>query len=633
MTLNIRKILLISLGFYGTALVAKEPKTSVKVKDIEFKVSGKLDTVTTSDLYASLLNHGVHNDKTIATKTTADVVFDVNSKSTKLRLSPRAKAVWGNDKQLTTKSADLKDVHAVSLGHSHKIPARMIWMREAWAELNLTEIFGMDIPKQTFTIGSFPFSLGRGIVLGDAYSVSPASLGFYSDASVDQYAFGAKFSGDLRKDFISYDLYTAVLENKSTSISETSEQTLAQAFGKKSDPARGFGKINWVGAARLNITPLDVDGTKLKLEPYIMHNSAPEQMVEFASDASSKLTTFGAAADFTWNRFELNLEGALNTGKQKVLGWDRNRIEKLNRGGYVVFAYSNIYDTDPNTTTVTDANKVLYDTSNSAQVSAINAVNRSESSNGTLVAGTAVYNGLTRFRAPYENKYKGFMAVADLGYWVYKNDLKVAVAGGIASGDRNPNVNLADPLEPKIDGTYEGFLGLQEVYGGKQVVSAFVMGAGKLVRPLSAPNSGDQFADVVNGFNNLRFGGVSCKYEPKDRARKLKINPNLLAYWQDDATNKFDLTTGLSSAELANKFLGTELNLIVAVGLTEDVTANFSGAVFFPGKHYDDIKGKPFNAAQRKALDAANLTSIPSNLPVISSDRAYSINLGLCYAF
>ena len=122
-----------------------------------------------------------------------------------------------------------------------------------------------------------------------------------------------------------------------------------------------------------------------------------------------------------------------------------------------------------------------------------------------------------------------------------------------------------DPNNSKIDGTYDGFIPLQEVYSGKQVKSAFVMGAGKLKRPLFIPETGDQFAEVVNGFSNLRFVGFGSEYKEKFDLYGIKFQPNLLVYWQEDATNKFDLTTGKSSHELAHKFLGTEGNIFYYV--------------------------------------------------------------------
>lgn len=616
----------------GSSICAEKKKLSFQREDIEGTLSGRFNTSTNFDT-GSLLNRDVyHIDKVFATKTTVNLQGKLKTPKITSYVDVKSSALWGNNRQISTSDTTIKDVDAVSLEHGHVIVERMIWLKEAWVELDLVNMFSLNLSDQKFIIGSFPFSVGRGISLGDAYSVSPTTLGFYNDSSIDQYAFGAKLSGVLSKDFLTYDMYGAVLENKSTSTSEVAAQIYTQAYGRKSNPARGFGAINWLFAGRLKATPLKTENAKLLFEPYVLHNSAPEQTVEFTADASSKLTTIGMAVDLEWDRVEVSFEAATNIGKQKVLGWDRNKIEKANRNGYMVFVYSDIYDVDPNTNTVTGANKVLYDTSNSAQKNAINNVNRNADSNGTLVAGTTVYNGLSRFRNPYENKYGGFMAVLDLGLWMYKKDFKMAVAGGIASGDRNPNVNLTDPNESNVDGTYDGFLGLQELYRGNKVKSAFVM-QGKLKRPLSAPNTGNQFASLTSGFNNIIYTGCSGKYEPENLKRKLSIQPNMLAYWQSAATNKFDITTGLSSTELADKFLGTEFNILSSIGLSENVEVAASGAVFFPGAHYKDIKGKPFNAAQRKALNDYNETSLPGVLPVLGSDPGYSFILGVTYTF
>lgn len=601
-------------------------------EQVSLVVSGKIDTTTLSDIHADLLNKSIKADKTFALKTTFDINFDIISPFVSARISPRNKAVWGNDKQNSTVYVDIKDVNAVSLGHNHKIPARIIWVREGWIALDYAKLFAMDLESQIFTVGAFPFSVGRGISLGDAYSVNPASLGFFSDNIVDQYAFGAKFSGSFLKNFLTYDLYGAMLENKATSVSETTAQTQSQAYGKKSNPARGFGKINWLGVARYKITPLKTETSSLVFEPYVVYNSAPEQTIEFTADASSKLTTVGFACDVKITNFEFGWEAAFNRGSQKVQGWDRNKIEKINRGGYAVYVYNHVYDVDPNIVTVTDANKVLYDPSNAAQNNAINNVTRTGTSNGSAISGTALYNGLSRFRDPYENKYHGYMAVADIAYKITPS-VKIAMTGGIASGDKNPNANLLDPYDANVDGTYDGFIPLQEVYSGKQVKSAFVMGAGKLKRPLSAPNTGDQFAQVVNGFSNLKFLGFGSEYKVKFSIRGFKLQPNLLAYWEENATNKFDIATGLSLNEPAHKFLGTEGNIFITVDLSDEITLKLSGAVFKPGQHYYDIKGKPMNAAQRKIINAYNSTSIADSIPVLSTDNAYSFTVGMTYSF
>ena len=56
--------------------------------------------------------------------------------------------------------------------------------------------------NHSFTVGAFPFELGRGISLGAAYAIGPGPLGFYSDGMIDQFAFGFKFSGEIVPDVL-----------------------------------------------------------------------------------------------------------------------------------------------------------------------------------------------------------------------------------------------------------------------------------------------------------------------------------------------------------------------------------------------------------------------------------------------
>lgn len=629
---NATRLLFLCL-FLSKSICAKTPSLSFDQGDIKGSVGGKFNTTTVFDV-GSLLNKEAYEvDKSLATKTTINLQGSLETPQTKMYTDIKSSALWGNNRQLKTAKAVIKNVNAVSLEHDHLIVERMIWVKEAWLELKLKDIFSLNLPDHTFKIGSFPFSVGRGIALGSAYSVSPTALGFYSDTSVDQYAFGAKISGTVKKDFLTYDIYAAVLENNNTSTSETATQTQIQSFDGKNSPYRGFGAINWILSGRMQCVPLKGENKELKFEPYIVYNDAPEQKVEFIADASSKLTTFGMAVDLDWDRMEASFEGAFNRGRQKVKGWDRNRIEQINRDGVLTFVYSDVYTAAPTSAT---AVKVVYDASSDAvikaQNTAVNNVTPSSSSNSVAIAGTTFFNGVSRFRDAYSNKYSGFMLVGDVGFWLYKKDFKVAAAAGVASGDRNPNVNLADPNEPNVDGDYAGFLGLQEIYRGTQVKSAFVM-SGKLKRPLSSPNTGDQFAALASGFNNIIYAGFSGKFAPKDWTQKVSIHPNVLGYWQHAATTKFDKSTGLSSADLADKFLGTEFNVLSSYQLSKDVEIGLKGAVFVPGKHYNDIEGKPFTAAQQKALRAANSTSQPGTLPVLGTDPGYTIACELTYTF
>ena len=605
--------------------------------DIKASVSGKIGNTSGLDIHAYLLNKDVPQDKAYATRTVFDLALNMETEKIKSKVGIRSKQAWGSAKVCTTTTSQLKDVDYLDDGHSHVLSQRVLWVKEAYVETNLAKIFNQDDDvRQSFTIGAFPYELGLyGISLGNVFSVNPTTLGFYADALTDQYAFGAKYTTGLIIPWLSQDFYVSIAENKSTSPSETFAQTQAQAFGKKSNPSRGFGKINFIFATAVNANPIKTDEVDLIFQPYFLYNHAPEQNIEFPGDSSSKLYTTGLASSCNFDCIEFSCEGALNFGHQKVQGWDRNVIKKINKNGYAAYVYSDIYNV--NTSIVTPAsngsNNVLYDSANSSQKTAVNNVDQSTSSNGQQVGALGIYNSLTRFRPAYTNTYGGYMVVGDISYWLHKQDLKMSYGAGVASGDFKPNANLTDPLSSKVDGTYDGFIGLQQVYAGKTVKSVFLMGAGKVNRPLTSPGLSDGFAYVADGFNNIIYSGFSLNYSPKSWERSFSLNPNVLMYWAHAKTNKFDITLGSTINELASKRLGVEGNFIVNVGLTDDLVIEFMGAVFVPGQHYKDIQGTPFTAAQRKILDASDPTAIPDNLPVLWSDNAYTFSLAMNYSF
>lgn len=616
-------------------IAAKQQKIEWVFGDRKFSMGGVLQTETGFTARSYLLNKNIPDDKIFVVKTKFDWTLDVIDPVSEMKVTLRNKAVWGSSKGLGTSFVYVPDIDASSsFGHRHDVPARMMWIREGWIKLDLTKLLAMDLPKQEFKIGSFSFYLGRGISLGDAYAVSPASLGFFQDFSVDQFAYGALLSGNLgSSSFLSYDAYVALLENKSTSISETLAQTQAAEFGRQNNPIRGFGVINWVFAARLKFDPLKDDNFTWHFEPYAMHNSAPEQKVEFLGDSQSSLGTIGMAMEFASNIFEFGFDAATNLGQQQIKGWDRNKIQKVNRQGISTFVYSDIYTVDPTTTVVTSADKAIYDPSNKAQVVAVNKVPRSPEENGQAIAGTTVYNGLTRFRPAFTNKYKGYMFVADAGMWLLPKRVMFSVGGGLSSGDINPNANIDDPQDEHVDGIYEGFIPLQEVYTGDRIRSTYVLGGGGLNRLLPAPNSGNRYSSVVDAFTNIIFVGASTRIITSFWGKPVVIQPNVLSYTSDVGTNKFDRDLGKTIDEPAGRHLGVEFNMFSTIDFTDALKSTFVWIVFVPGQQYKDTKGRPFSADQRKILDNFAGKRLPDDVPLLSSDTVFGASWLLAYSF
>jgi hypothetical protein len=550
-----------------------------------------------------------------------------------LYVSMRNKGIWGNPNSLVpTTRAFTKILKSVTGLHAHAVPRMMFWMREVWMRLDASKIMGLGLPNEhTFTLGAFPFELGRGISLGDAYAVSQEILGFYTDNSIDQYAFGGKLSGDIIPDKLGYDVYVGLLQNRTSGFGDTSEESKVSLYNGLSNGVRGFGVVNFVAAGRFNI---DIFNNKrfgsLHLEPYGLYNSDPEQRIIFPGDANGKLGTLGLACEYKGGRFELGFDYAQNLGRQMVRGVDRNVVQLENRLGVVNEVNSQVLQGSPTSrrkALVTPDAEALIKASRADEILGVNKQAQNGESIGFCAdQNTELFNSAIRFRDPYLNTYQGWMFVTDAALWVYKKDLQVAVTAGVASGDENPNTEV-------IDGTYTGFIPLQSNYAGKRVKSIFVIGQGSPKRPLSAPRSNqapNQFADVLNGFTNIVLCGASLNYKPKDVEKAYKIMPNFLVYWQQKPTKRFDIPTMKETNQDARSFLGSELNLYLDYYLLKDLRLYLVGGAFFPGDHYQDIRGIPLDDAQKRALDRIDFTGFElADVPNIGTDVSYSFNLGM----
>jgi len=605
----------------------------------------------------SLLNDNNPADRILYARHTLDLKFDASYGREKYghdiiytRFSPRNKTIWGDPKgYFQTTDNTIKSLEVVFGPHRHYNPRLFFWIREVWIELDLNDVLNWySLSRHTLTIGAFKFQLGRGIALGDAYAVGPDVLGFYTDSAVDQYAFGIKLSGDIIEDKLTYDLYGANLENKSSSVGDTAERILGQEYGCRRSPERGFGKINFLVAGRLNWTAINIPNfARVTLEPYWLYNAQPEQRIEFLGDARSTLGTLGIASEYQGSRFDFGLEYAVNLGSQYVKGWDRNTTDFANRNGYQTIINTQvIYQNKNNSKDPLNNKKFPYMPGSNAQ-ELIEDSPQDESQNGKEI-GTATFdnqqitlvNSDARFKDPYSNKFEGWMFVADAAWWNQCKDLNVAVTFGFASGDDNPN-------EVTKDGIYSGFIPLQSLYSGmsKRVKSAFILGgSGKLKRPLALPISrrpAGRFAPAINGFTNLIFTGGAVYWQPNLLEGRVVLHPNMIFYWQDMPVKGYDATTGLDTKDNASKFLGTEFCVFFDYFLKPPLRLYLVSSVFIPGTHFTDILGKPINRLQLQRiqdriarLDRQDRTGyLDERIPNIGDDTAFTVNLGIEFRF
>lgn len=613
-------------------------------KDWEYSFSGVYKPETFVGRNINWLNNQSDFDKSYLSRHSLDLMLDViygaatyGTKVAELYFQVRNKGVWGNpESYASTTESEVKIADAVGGAHRHGFPRMIFWMRQLWFEFNIGEAVNLPLDTvHTFTLGSFPFQLGRGIALGDAYAVGPEFLGFYADSAIDQYAFGARFSGQLAPEKLSYDLYSAILQNNSGGLADTSKKILGQEYGRLETPERGFGKVNFVMAGRLNWNVFENNWLgKMTLEPYALYNSDPEQKIEFRGDATSRLGTLGLAGEFYGTNFEAGFDYALNLGQQSVKGWDRNSIKEVNRGGQVVIINDNVNAVyqDAAGNNVSKPESVPYVIGSDAQ-NIVNTAFRNESQNNQQIGVVdsvgylqpvdgqkiALFNSKGRFGDPYTNKYEGWMFVSDFSYAWLEKTLTVAGTVGVASGD--------DVSFETEDGEYSGFIGLQELYSGKRVRSVFTLGgAGKLKRLFSTPTTvqaPSKEARGVSGFTNLIFTGVSLKWKPKKWKKAFELNPNVLSFWQETPIGR------------ARTFLGVEAALFMNYNLFTDLKLFWVSSLFFPGSHYKDRMGTPvLTPAELILADNEDITGFKQDrITKLGNNVAYTFNAGLIYSF
>ena len=592
--------------------------TDVYKADVTGKFASSSDSNYRSSLLSDVKNPFNKNvDQYFASKVKLDIVGNIVYESgAEVQVGFRAKSVLGNPRAYNTTKQFIKLNEALVGEHSHMLETRVFYMREAWMNLEMSKALGTTLSFNNFKIGMFGFEVGRGISFGENYAVSPASLGFYSDSSVDMYAPGALLNGTLFSDKLEYDMYVALLTDKATNLTETGAFIYEQLITDKqyaTSFARGFGRINYVFVSRLKWTPINdkVLGDKIYLEPYIVYNSVPEQKVEFIGDARSTLVTFGLAGELATSGYELGFEGAFNRGHQDVYAWDRNMVTIATDSttGAVKQVYSKVYDELALTNkTVFIGDTFIYRPAGDV----------SSNLNGKEIGLTGKYNAKDRFRDAYRNNYKGWMIVGDVSKDLYKNDLKLSMTAGITSGDVNSNTDKTGSVRE-----YKGFIPLQELYYGKRVKSYFVMGpTSSLARPHALSNDKD-FNSPIEGFSNLKFIGAGLTYKPEEASHSYCINPNILMFWQDHPSLKLG-----SSTEYASNDLGLEFNLFTFVNLIENVKVFAMGAIFKPLQHYKDLAGTQLTVQKAELLTLA-AAGIEENLPTLSDRPAYSMSCGI----
>ena len=221
--------------------------------------------------------------------------------------------------------------------------------------------------------------------------------------------------------------------------------------------------------------------------------------------------------------------------------------------------------------------------------------------------------------------FDGFYCVADVGYQILKDRLKVYAGVGYASGELdNLEVDVNSLSEEALlNRKFHGFFPIQSVYSGNDRLNLFVLlnqGVPRfdLQNPVSTvpnknyitPIQGTQNTLQINAFTNLMYMGGALEWKPDWLGGKnsgVKIN---VIYYRMPVTPTIPGTT-LN----ASNSLGTEINLRQVATIFDRVSLCNAVGVLFPGQLYTDMKG----------------TSLGGG--VSGDSPTYAINVGIRVAF
>jgi hypothetical protein len=570
--------------------------------------------------------------------------------------------------------------------NTHSTNRFSLWMRELWLKF----YFNKD-KKGYIVTGLFPYSLGHGIALGNGYSqlVGQPMPGHYSLYYVDQFKPGILISNTFNDDQALWDLYLGFGDNFKNTFKGTAEHSDAQNLDQTLNVSRGTDKKHYIVAGQIKAQPkLQNPDTDCLINPYFVLNYDNTQKVEFEHDAKSRLFTFGGCFEWQNGPLNISIEGAQNLGKQKVKHWDRNEHTL----GAVTFN-SHILWVDPNIVPIGNYPISLTDTPHLAEDQFTNAIGIPPSqgnevalppgtpdpapdatysqqfANGELFAvfpptgltpKPLVYkNSFSRFRNAYENSYRGWFIMGDIGYQF--NKWRVGSSAGIFSGDDNPNDSSDYILATRrkitdssgvafaykdYDKKYKGFVGTHEMFKSKSITPCFIHEAQKLNCPLVKCNS-----ITTPQLTNLLFLGFGLKRHTVYNHKECLSNFNLVFYSQKKSGSKgvnqpytdfVNLNhSDAQQADAAKKldtYLGFELNASTHYKLTYDLDLSGKIAIFVPGKHYSTAEGKHLPFDKQLGLIGPQNTGVFTigeqfNTTTLGKDTALFATVSLVYSF
>ncbi|MBT3455894.1 hypothetical protein HN446_02415 [bacterium] len=560
--------------------------------------------------------------------------------------------------------------------HTHSIDRQMLWLRKSWLDFKIDFDSPNQSKKQGYIkAGLFPYSIGSGISLGDAHIVGQEIPGLYSENFVDQFRPGIT-AGINFSDKLLLEAYLGIIETENNNFIACAEFTQTQN-GPDSSSTGSFnnnfvtsGAITWSPYQKrefsLNIKPYMVfhhnniqtvefpNDSNMQMGILGLELNYKKNRLEFDIEAA---TNIGRQTVKEWDRniieagsiprnthlFMVSEHGSTSREKAAMITY-------INDGNLSSGSWSEIYLTGsdgkqkyvatykpPYTTTAAMTTQLsdypgtgaywiyTYKGSASSPEQAQNYANGAIFTSGVDGGTTRKYkNSYTRFRKKYINTLHGCMFHMGASYTLgNETTTKIGGAVGIISGDKDPNntqesilVNRSIYEHPTLkdyDKTYSGFVGTEQLYNNKHLLSLFVMDARKFNKPLSiSPRM------TPTNLTNTIFIGAGTNTLFSFEKSDLRLRQNIVAMFEASKTkygydptiidinyvNEFhpgvftnpDLYEP-NEGKFANynkyvsKFLGLEYNISLDYSFKKDFNFFLISGMFIPGSHYTERKG------------------------------------------
>lgn len=457
-------------------------------------------------------------------------------------------------------------------------------------------------------MGLFPFKIGYGLVLGNAYDISIPISWQYEYLQINEFRPGLLLQLANQAGTITAQNYLGFVANQNNLQNPTTNPTSgivsAGLQGTDDTIASNENKGNIVAGFQLNLSKLR--DKRLSISPYVAFQRA-RQSLEAPHDAESKLYTPGFCGSYERANWKVRFECARNFGHQKVNELDRNQIV---HGLNTELFYLPI----PNTPL---ANAVQGNFIQSDIV--IPEVLGEIYGNGTTFLYTptgnepsfAFKNSYNRIRHAYKNTYAGLFLYLD--FILEKDNLRWSLAGSYASGDDTPNDSphtlLMTRLIPGVqykdyDKKYKGFIGtnqMPEING----INAMYFGPG------------------VFTYTNRAVLGSTLSYSTQAEHNRLSTEITVAGYFKPTAPQLGIFNaSGVNTAEPLPHYLGTELNWVATYALGSHFSFTLQTALFFSGRFCKQLKQQAETIAEQLA---AQLTE-PSPTPLQTTPPSNTLN-------